>query len=271
MAAGSVRRLYREVKACWAWAARPEPERVPPVILEKDPIAGMRLPTATRGKPKYVAPAVVRRLIDFAARRANGMTPLRGRFERQAVLMLRFLAETGCRPKEACSARWEELDAERCVLVLGEHKTKRKTGRDRLILIPAGLVAELAAHRDSGHAHPTHLFAHPRSRGQASTTAERETGVPWGRPGYTAWFKKLVREAEKAGLDVPPTITLYWLRHSYLTDAQIAVGAERAADLAGNTKEIARGTYYHAQLEEMRETARKVEERRSGGDAADRS
>jgi hypothetical protein len=40
--------------ACWAWAARPEPERTPKVILERNPLAGMRLPGGSERSPKYV-------------------------------------------------------------------------------------------------------------------------------------------------------------------------------------------------------------------------
>jgi hypothetical protein len=82
----------------------------------------------------------------------------------------------------------------------------------------------------------------------------------------TAWFKRLVRAGIAAGLEVPPECSLYWLRHSYLTDAQLALDSERAADLAGNTKGIARTTYFHAQVEGLKADAERVARRRSGGD-----
>jgi hypothetical protein len=133
-----------------------------------------------------------------------------------------------------------------------------------VIVIPAAITSELVAHRDSGHAHPEHLFAHARSRGDASRGADRETGVPWQRPGYTAWFCKLVRRARREGMELPEKLTLYWLRHSYLTDAQMALDAERAADLAGNTKEMARGTYFHVQAEKLRQDQERVARQREG-------
>jgi integrase len=261
---GMLRRLYREVMACWSWAARPEPERSPVVILAKNPMAGLRLPLATPRSEKYLPMSAIRGLIAYAEGRPAGMGPLRGRFERQAVLMLRLLAETGCRPKEACTARWADLDATQGLIVLRNHKTAKKTGRLRTIVVPSGILADLVALRDSGHAHPVHLFAHARSRGEMSRGAARETGAPWTRPGYTSWFLALTRGARAKGIELPEEITLYWLRHSYLTDAQMSLSSESAANLAGNTKEMARGTYLHAQAAELRIDAERVAKRRGG-------
>jgi integrase len=253
-----VRRLYREVRACWAWAARPEPERVPVVLLAVNPLAGMRSPAASARVAKYVSHEALQTLVGFAAARAATLGPLRRRFELQAALMLGLLVETGCRPKEACSATWASFDAVAGVITLQRHKTGKKTGKARLIVVPPPLVPELVTLRDSGHAHPTHLFAHPRSRGETSVGAERETGAPWTRPGYTGWFRELVKMARMGGLELPDGITLYWLRHSYLTDAQMVIPGERAANLAGNSKEVAREAYLHAQLAALRADAERV-------------
>jgi integrase len=250
--------LYREVKACWAWAARPEPERVPVVLLPLNPLAGMRSPAASARVAKYVPYEALQALVGFATTRAATPGPLRRWFEMQAALMLRLLVETGCRPKEACSATWADFDADAGVIRLERHKTGKKTGKARLIVVPPDLVVELVTLRDSGYAHPTHIFAHARSRGEASAEAERETGAPWTRPGYTGWFRELVKMAKTGGLVLPDRITLYWLRHSYLTDAQMTIPGERAANLAGNSKEIAREAYLHAQLSALRADAERV-------------
>jgi hypothetical protein len=127
--------------------------------------------------------------------------------------------------------------------VLKKHKTAKKTRKARTIVVPRAIADELVALRGSGHAHPERLFAHARSRGGTSVGAGRETGAPWTRPGYSEWFRKLTRRATKEGVALPEGLTLYWLRHSYLTDAQMALDGEKAANLAGNTKEMARGTY----------------------------
>jgi integrase len=263
-AGNMVRRLYREVMACWAWAARPEPERVPVVLLPLNPLAGMRSPAASTRVAKYVPLHDLQALVGFAAARAVTLGPLRRRFELQAALMLGLLVETGCRPKEACTSTWGDFDADQGVIRLARHKTGKKTGKERLIVVPPPLVAELVTLRDSGYAHPTHIFAHARSRGEASAEAERETGAPWTRPGYTGWFRELVKMAWMGGLELPEGITLYWLRHSYLTDAQMVVSGERAANLAGNSKEVAREAYLHAQLSALRADAERVARGRGG-------
>lgn len=103
-AGGMVRRLYHEVMVCWAWDSRPEPERIPMVFFARNPLAGMRLPARTAAKAKDVPLAITRNLIAFAEKWAAGLTTIMGRFESQAALVLRLLAETGCPPKEACSA-----------------------------------------------------------------------------------------------------------------------------------------------------------------------
>jgi integrase len=265
-AGNMLRRLYREVLACWAWAARPEPERVPLVILPENPLAKMRLPAPSPSRAKYVPMAVVRGLIAFAEQRAERMTPLMAHFERQAVLMLKLLAETGCRPKEACRATWEDFDGAKGLIRLapGRHKTGRKTGKVRVIGVSPEIAQALLDHRESGMAHPTHLFAHKRSRGELSRGTDAETGAPWARPGYTAWFKRLLRAGIAAGVpDLPPEMTLYWLRGSYLTDViQGGLGGDAAADLAGNTRVIVRQHYHAAQDDYILDLAEQVRERR---------
>lgn len=253
-AGGMIRRLYREVRACWAWAARPEPERIPMVLLPVNPLAGMRLPPGSARTAKYVAFGVIRDLIGFAESRLKAPGCPRTRFETQTVLMLDLLAETGCRPNEACSATWADFDSEAGVIRLARHKTAGKTGQARLIVLPSRIGADLVALHGSGSAHPVFLFAHGRSG----------TGRPWTRPYLTAWFGALVREARASGIALPEGLTLYWLRHSYLTDAQMVISGERAANLAGNTKEIARGTYLHAQLADLRADADRVAQNRGG-------
>jgi integrase len=265
---GMIRRLYSEVLACWAWAARPVEDRVPVVLLQGNPLEGLRLPPGGPRKARYLPLARLDELAAFAVARAPGLGPLRSRFELNAVLMLRFLAETGARPKEACEATWESFDADAGMVVLAKHKTARKTGRARTIVVPPSIVTELVELKASGYAHPTHLFAHPRSRG-ADPSARRETGQPWSRVGYAEWFRKLVKAARGAGIGLPAGLSLYWLRHSFQTDAfQAGLGGDAAADLAGNTKEIARGTYHHAQNEYLREMHDKVAARRRPGNNA---
>lgn len=54
--------------------------------------------------------------------------------------LLLFLRRTGCRPCEAQALRWTDLDLDRGVAVLKEHKTAKKTGKPRIIPLPKMIV-----------------------------------------------------------------------------------------------------------------------------------
>jgi hypothetical protein len=70
-AGGMLSRLYREVGACWAWAARPEPERTPKVILERTPWRGCGCRAGRSAAPSMSRSSAIRELIGFAEGRAE--------------------------------------------------------------------------------------------------------------------------------------------------------------------------------------------------------
>lgn len=48
-----------------------------------------------------------------------------------------FLKFTGCRPGEASALRWSHIDWSRCIAALPDHKTVKKSGKPRvLVLVP---------------------------------------------------------------------------------------------------------------------------------------
>lgn len=58
----------------------------------------------------------------------------------RARRILTFILETGCRPKEARFLRWEQIDVEKAVCILVDHKAATRTGKHRTIhLSPAAL------------------------------------------------------------------------------------------------------------------------------------
>jgi integrase len=54
--------------------------------------------------------------------------------------LLFFVALTGCRPAEARSLRWDDVDLIECVVRLKRHKTANRTGRPRQLFLPALVV-----------------------------------------------------------------------------------------------------------------------------------
>ena len=126
---------------------------------------------------------------------------------------LRFIAETGCRPGEACKLKWEyvHLDVGTCILPVGQHKSGTKTGKPRTIYLTPGAVEILSGMR------PTvgHVFL---SR--------------FGKPYTPSGLRSILRR--HGG------ITPYQLRHSFAQRASEQQSTEDLAKLLGNTERAAR-------------------------------
>jgi integrase len=113
-----------------------------------------------------------------------------------------FLKFTGCRPGEAASMRWADVDFDHRAVVLKEHKTARKTGRPRIIpLVPAvvKLLCWMRAHRKAliGLRDQDPVFTNGR-----------------GNALSRGWLSlKMQRLRRRLGL--AKGVTLYGLRHRY--------------------------------------------------------
>jgi integrase len=111
---------------------------------------------------------------------------------------LMFLKFTGCRPGEAASMRWEDVDFDQRAVVLKEHKTARKTGRPRIIpLVPTvvKLLCWIRARRKA--LIQDHVFTNGR-----------------GNALSRGWLSlKMQRLRRRLGL--AKGVTLYGLRHRY--------------------------------------------------------
>lgn len=129
--------------------------------------------------------------------------------------LLAFVRWTGCRPSEA--ARIAAGDVRDDAVELVEHKTRRKTGALRVIMLnePSRAILDRLAGARAGAEGP--LF-------------RNEAGRPWSR---FAWSKGFIAAREAARAD--PRITLYTFRHGRATELLVA-GVELAtvAALLGN-------------------------------------
>ena len=96
---------------------------------------------------------------------------------------IRLIALTGCRRGEAAGLRWRHVDLKqgRIVLPPQSHKTGRKTGKPREILLPAEAQKSL---RDNLKAIPTILYSH-----RLAVTAR----LPCQRPGVKCAKKPIYR------------------------------------------------------------------------------
>lgn len=134
-----------------------------------------------------------------------------------------FVLATGARPGEA--ARIEARHVRDGIAVLQEHKTAKKTGRPRKIVLGGGaaaIVARLAVEHPEG----------PIFRGR--------NGAPWQR---TAWARVFAKARDAAGAD--PRITLYSFRHAYGTGKRKGgMDVDTLAKLMGHTSSATTSRVY---------------------------
>jgi integrase len=143
------------------------------------------------------------------------------------------LQETGCRPSEVGKVEAANVDLAAGLWVLPEHKTKKKTGKSRLVyLTPAmlELTRRLMEHYPTGQ-----LFRNSR-------------GKPWTRNAIRCRFRNL-----RATLPHLKGVVSYAYRHSFVTDAlENGVGVAQVAELLGHTStDMVMSHYQH--LREKRE------------------
>jgi integrase len=153
---------------------------------------------------------------------------------------LRFLLATGCRPEEGATIEARHLqetpNGVLIVLGVGEHKTGRKTGKQRIIY--CGAVASEIVRR----------LALRYPAGKLFRTRAGSTWLPSTRVG---WFSRLRDrvQAERGKDFCPDTISLYACRHTFAT-RKLAEGKPIAhvAELLGNTIAVCQTHYGHLAL-----------------------
>lgn len=273
--------MVGSVQAALNWAANPMPGRDPERLLGAgNPVRGFRRPRVPHSPERY-APAsnlaAFLAWLDAETARAPGWT---GRFERLSALMVRLMAETGCRPGEACAAVWGEVDGlgrregffpEKRLLVVTRWKNARKTGKQRRVVLSPGMVAALSRAREHPDRHPRWIFTHKVGvRARVRTEAERRHGDPWNSNAFSRKFKEYRRRAIRAGVDVPEAgpgrLVPYLLRHTYLSDGlRNGVATAILAELGGTSEAMIRKHYGHITDESLVELADEAARRRAGG------
>lgn len=108
------------IRACFNWAARQE--RIP-----KNPFRSVQY--AEHERREEMPDAALDRL-EKVSNKA---------FE----VVLRFLRLTGCRTGELCAATWADVDLDRGVWIVQRHKSRRFTGKPKVVALVAEAVALL--------------------------------------------------------------------------------------------------------------------------------
>lgn len=214
------------------WAAK---ER----LIVANPFRGIaRRPGAAR---RPMSDDEFARLVEAAGGRKFKHGPSPGE---RFIELLRFLRLTGARPGEASKLTWQQIDCERGVVTLQEHKTSKtqRTPRLRLIVLTAEVVA---------------LLAVIRRRGEPSDFVFRTfRGTPWNRCSLSL---RMRRARAKAG--IPDDAKLYGLRHAYGTRAVIGgLDLKTLAELMGHTTTRVTEHYVHiaGAVDHLRRAAEQV-------------
>jgi integrase/recombinase XerC len=170
-------------------------------MIVRSPLEGIKAPKReSRGAEAVIDPADHARLLEKA-------TPT-------FKLFLHVVHATGARPGEVAKITAENFDPDGGVVVLTQHKTKKKTGRDRVLYLTPDAVELLKKQREK---YPTgHLL-------------RTKYGRPW-KP--VLLVRAMDSTRKKAGVK---GVTLYHYRHTAATDLLLAgVPDSHVAEVLGH-------------------------------------
>lgn len=204
--AWSRKRWCGTVNAALNWAHRKKR------VLPYNPLAGATIRPGKRGRP-------------LTDREFAGI--IREATDRRFRRFVLFLRYTGARPGEAASAKWSNLDTDRGVIVLKDHKTAHVTGEAREIYLPPQAVRLLSLIARTDRA-SDHIFVNA-----------------WGNAwGQSALSQRMDGIRQRAG--ITDDAKLYGNRHRYATDAILrGVDLATLAQLMGHKGTRTTSTYIH--------------------------
>ncbi len=172
------------VRACFAWAF--EEERIP-----RNPFKSVRYVEAER------RPDMPDEILERVQRLANK------RFE----VAIRFLRLTACRLSELSRAEWPDMDLERGIWTIHRHKSRKSTGRPKLVALVPEAVSLL------------HALRAETPPGYQGTVFLNNRGTAWNRITLGQHLRRMKR---RHGIETPAT--LHGIRHRFGSCA-IAAGA----------------------------------------------
>lgn len=212
----TIRDTLEAVQAVFGWAVRND-------LIDHNPLSGYPKP-AGQGRFRLVTDAEFRALL-----RASNSS---------FRLLLFALRETGCRPCELRKLSWSQVDLERRLAVLRDHKTSRQTGRVKQIPLSEALVRRLQriAQRNAVSSSP---FVFLNTRGQPYTK--------------DAAIQAFDDARTKAGIETKSgeKLVLYSNRHTFGTKAAKQLGILAAAKLLGHTTTAVTNRYIHLSTDDL--------------------
>lgn len=284
LSATRIKGIMESVHAALNWAASKVSNRTPKRIIPANPFAGVKVEAGMPRRVRISTRAEVARFLRAARKSVEEWTPTpqgqcggckragrkgpcrrshtkRSVYYRAALVLCRLQAASGTRPKELCTATWDEqvegkpgwtAEAWRDPatglpwgLIVVPGKTYRKSGRIRSIPVPPPLRRAIERIRAAG-LHPKYLF--PR--------ISRDGGPGrWSTDGIDARVRKW---RGVAGL--PADFQLYALRHRFYTTAvrRAGLSAGEAGAIGGTSGTVVERRYLQEDLSPMFEGASKV-------------
>jgi integrase len=142
---GAARKVVRDLSAVFSFAQRQR-------IVSANPVATASVRKTDNRRERFLSLDEVKRLgAALEAVEADGANP-------KAVNQARLWALTGCRRNEIAGLRWEEVDAERGLLILGDTKTGRSVR-------PLGAAAVALLNSLRAEVEADDVFVFPAERG----------------------------------------------------------------------------------------------------------
>jgi integrase len=230
----------RVLKNCFRWASRAIEGRDPIVILAANPFpTGHVKGVGSEYRSERPCPtweelqAILDRLDEHITRVGQGCKPRRSEVN---ALMVRVIAERGCRPLEVCRLKCEEWDDAAGGFVLKQHKTSAKG--------VAGVIPLRAVTAERVRA----LLSRDGHRGVWVFGPTRGPDKPPSRDSLATWWRDN-RDAVGAG-----RYELYSFRNTVSNHLRLAGIAGRELQLAiRHTPAVADGVYRRDTLESARQ------------------
>lgn len=200
----STKRAYiTAIKRVISWA-------VDEGVIQKDPIGKLERPAT--GRREVIIDAKEYGRIVEDADRGRGKQYRRGAFRNFLV----GLRHSGARPGEVASVEGSSFVEEAGVWILEKHKTKRKTGRDRIIYLSPCLCTL------------SRILKSARPTGPLFLNSE---GNPWTANAIRCRMRNL-----REKLKLPPGTVAYALRHTFTTEGLLnGVEEHVMAELLGHS------------------------------------
>jgi integrase len=137
---------------------------------------------------------------------------------------LRFLRLTGCRLGELCNCTWHQLDLERGIWIIPKHKSRKRTGKAKVIALVGEavvLLRELPAFAARNNALPIEGFVAERGMATPANLIVflNNRGKPWTR---RTLGQQLRRMKKRHGIQTDAS--LHGIRHRF-GSAAVAAGA----------------------------------------------